>query len=65
MIPTLGDTPVPLCLWSTLGYHDWFKSMWFRTEVKLPVLPSGKKVYLWIGSTEGRARVFINGKHIP
>lgn len=51
--------------WSALGYHDWFKSMWYRTQVKLPAAPKGKKVYLWIGSTDGSAKVFINGEHIP
>ena len=25
---------------------------------------AGKKVYLWIGATDGRAKVFVNGKHI-
>jgi len=53
--------------WSTLGYHAWFKSMWYRTEVQLPPTPAvakGKKVYLWLGSTDGSAKVFVNGQHI-
>ena len=29
--------------WSTLGYHAWFKSMWYRSTVKLPAIPKGKK----------------------
>lgn len=58
-------TDVCLETWSTLGHHDWFKSMWYRTEVELPELPQGKKVFLWIGSTDGSAKVFVNGKHVP
>jgi hypothetical protein len=54
--------------WSSIGYHSWFKSMWYRTEVTLPAAPKtafGKRVYLWLGSTDGSAKVFINGQHIP
>ena len=51
--------------WSTLGYHSWFKSMWYRTAVKLPAVPAGKKVHLLLSSTDGSAKVFINGRHIP
>jgi hypothetical protein len=31
----------------------------------LPAVPNGKKVFLWIGATDGSAKVFVNGKHIP
>ncbi|MGE0608739.1 MAG: DUF4838 domain-containing protein [Pirellulales bacterium] len=51
--------------WSALGYHDYFGSMWYRTQVKLPAAPAGKKSYLWIGSTDGSVKVFVNGQHIP
>lgn len=67
--PDLNDsswktTDVCVDTWSTLGYHAWFKSMWYRTEVKLPAIPPGKKVFLWLGSTDGSSKVFINGQHI-
>jgi hypothetical protein len=58
-------TDVCVDTWSALGYHAWFKSMWYRTEVKLPPTPQGKKVFLWLGSTDGSAKVFVNGQHIP
>ncbi len=58
-------TDVALETWSTLGYHDWFKSMWYRTEVKVPAAPAGKKTFLWLGSTDGSAKVFVNGTHVP
>src|SRR5262245_58885227 len=40
-------------------------AMWYRTKIAVPPIPVGKKVYLWIGATDGRVKVFINGKHIP
>lgn len=51
--------------WSTLGYHDYFKSMWYRAAVDVPALPAGKKAYLWLGATDGSARVYVNGTHVP
>ena len=59
------QTDVCLETWSTLGYHDYFKSMWYRRAIDLPALPAVKRVFLWLGSTDGSARVFINGKHVP
>ena len=50
--------------WSTLGYHAWFKSMWYRSTVKLPAIPKGKNAHLMLTSTDGSAKVFINGQHI-
>lgn len=58
-------TDVCMETWSTIGYHDWFKSMWYRTSVDVPAVPAGKKVHLWLGATDGSAKVFINGKHVP
>lgn len=58
-------TDVCLETWSTLGYHDYFKSMWYRTTVDLPAARASKKTYLWLGATDGRAQVFVNGKHVP
>jgi hypothetical protein len=67
--PTYDDsawktTDVCVDTWSSLGYHAWFKSMWYRTTVKLPAGPKGKKVFLMLTSTDGSAKVFINGKPI-
>jgi hypothetical protein len=58
-------TDVTRQTWSTLGFHNYFGSMWYRTTVDVPEIPAGKKAYLWIGSTDGSARVFVNGKEIP
>jgi hypothetical protein len=59
--------------WSSIGHHLTLTDaasgrsgrMAYRTSQKLPAVPEGKKVFLWIGSTDGRARVFVNGKSIP
>jgi hypothetical protein len=58
-------TDVCVDTWSTLGYHAWFKSMWYRTTTTLPPPVKGKKIYLWLGSTDGSAKVFVNGQPIP
>ena len=58
------ETDVCMDSWSALGYHDDFGSMWYRSNVKIPAA-AGKKTYLWIGSTDGKVKVFVNGQHIP
>ena len=50
--------------WSTLGYHNYMGAMWYRTRVKLPQIPAGRKVFLWIGATDRMAKVFVNGEHV-
>lgn len=50
--------------WSFLGYHNYMGSMWYRAEVDLSEIPSGKRIWLWIGATDGSIQVFINGKKI-
>jgi hypothetical protein len=51
--------------WSALGLHNYMGSLWYRAQVAVPALPAGKKVYLWIGATDGRVKLFVNGKHVP
>ncbi len=58
--------------WSSLGHHLTMTDaasgrsgrMAHRTSQKLPAAPAGKKVFLWIGSTDGSAKVFVNGQHV-
>jgi hypothetical protein len=33
--------------------------------VNLPAIPAGKKAHLWIGATDGRVKVFVNGQLVP
>lgn len=51
--------------WSTIGLHNHMGSAWYRHTVDVPAVPDGKKISLWIGATDGTAKVFVNGKHVP
>jgi len=52
--------------WSNmLGLDMHMGTMFYRTKVKVPEAPAGKKIYLWISSMDGSAKVFVNGQHIP
>ena len=51
--------------WSSLGLHNYMGSAWYRMKVKVPPLIAGKKTFLWLGATDGRVKVFVNGQHVP
>jgi len=51
--------------WSTIGHHNTMGRMAYRATVNLYALAAGKKAFLWIGSTDGSAKLFVNGKHVP
>lgn len=58
--------------WSTIGHHNSMTDrasgrsgrMAYRTTLEMPAAAAGKRTYLWIGSTDGSAKVFVNGKHV-
>ncbi len=50
--------------WSTIGYHNYMSSMWYRTKATIPKVAPGKKIQLWVGATDGRVKVFVNGQHV-
>jgi hypothetical protein len=50
--------------WSSLGLHNYMGAMWYRTKLTLAPASAGKKTFLWIGSTDGRVKVFVNSKHV-
>jgi hypothetical protein len=58
-------TDVSIDTWSALNLHNYMGSAWYRTKLTLPAQPKGKKVYLWVSATDGRVKVFVNGKHVP
>ena len=33
-------------------------------KLKVPPLTADKKTFLWIGGTDGRVKVFVNGQHV-
>ncbi len=51
--------------WSSLGLFDFFGSVWYRTQIRMPAIPEGKKVYLWLSCADSVCRLFVNGRHIP
>ncbi len=59
--------------WSAIGHHNTMTDeaagtsgrMVYRANPSLRALPEDKRAWLWIGSTDGSAKVFVNGKHIP
>ncbi len=59
--------------WSSIGHHlsmtdeaaDRSGRMAYRTTQRLAALPDGKRAFLWIGSTDGRAKLFVNGTQVP
>src|SRR5690606_33713874 len=68
--PDLDDsnwetTDVSVDSWSALGLHNYMGAMSYRTTIDLPVAPEGKRVYFWVGSTDGSAKLYVNGKHVP
>lgn len=51
--------------WATLGIPDYFGSMWYRQKVKVPAIPAGKKVFVWVTREDGDVEVWMNGKRAP
>lgn len=51
--------------WSALGMHNHMSSVWYRTRFAVPDISVRKKVYLWVGATDGRVKLFVNGQHVP
>jgi len=54
-------TDVAMDAWYDLGLEGYYGSVWYRAAVKAPALPAGKKIYLWVGATDGTCRVYVNG----
>ncbi|QDU98346.1 beta-D-glucuronidase [Lignipirellula cremea] len=51
--------------WSSLGLHNYMGSVWYRTSTDLPQWKPGEKLHLWLSATDGRAKLFVNGKLVP
>ena len=62
---TWKKTDVAIDTWAALGLLDYYGSVWYRSRVDIPQIPAGKKVYLWVGATDGKCKVFVNGRHVP
>ena len=62
---TWNTTDPCLQTWSSLGLHDYMGTMWYRTSVELTGIPPGSRAYLWLAATDGSAKLFVNGQHVP
>lgn len=60
-----AQTDVTVDTWSHLGYHNYYGTMVYRLAPKLPAIPKGKRVFLWLAGTDGSTKVFVNGLHVP
>ena len=39
--------------------------LWYRTEVEVPALPEGPRLFLWAGEIDGRwTRAYLNGEMV-
>lgn len=50
--------------WSDEGLRYYKGLAWYRQEVELPDDLTGKRVFLWFGSVDESARVWVNGRMI-
>lgn len=50
--------------WSDQGLHYYKGVAWYRTHVIVPEEFKGRKVYLWFGGIDEKAKVWVNGKLI-
>ncbi|MCM8758863.1 MAG: DUF4838 domain-containing protein, partial [Candidatus Omnitrophica bacterium] len=50
--------------WADIGLWDYYGAVWYRKIVKIPNIPEGKKIYLWIGLGDDTFKVYVNGQHI-
>lgn len=62
---TWKSTDAAVETWADLGMMNEFGTMWYRATYRLPKLPEGKKLFLWIAAADNSARVFVNGQAIP
>jgi len=58
-------TDVASDTWADLGLFDYYGTVWYRRSIDIASIPAGKKVLLWVGATDGRCKVFVNGRHVP
>jgi len=50
--------------WFSLGLERYYGPMWYRQKLNVPAVPAGKKVFLWVSSTDGKCRVYVNGQPV-
>lgn len=50
--------------WSNQGLRYYKGEAWYRQTVDVPARFQGKRVFLWFGGVDEKAKVFVNGKEV-
>lgn len=50
--------------WSNQGLRTYKGEAWYRQEVQIPREFTGKRIFLWFGGVDEKAKVWVNGKLI-
>jgi hypothetical protein len=50
--------------WSEQGLRTYKGEAWYRQDVKIPARFAGKRVFLWFGGVDEKAKVWVNGQLI-
>jgi len=50
--------------WSDQGLRGYKGEAWYRQEVSIPPSFAGKKVFLWFGGVDEKAKVWVNGQEV-
>ena len=48
--------------WSEQGLHYYKGAAWYRTEVEVPAAWDRRRIYIFFGSVDEQARVWVNGR---
>lgn len=59
-----STTDVAMDTWAALNLCDYYGTVWYRGRMDVPAIPEGKKVFLWVGATDGNCKLFVNGRHV-
>jgi len=50
--------------WSDQGLRGYKGEAWYRQEVEIPQNLAGKKLFLWFGGVDEKAKVWVNGQEV-
>ena len=56
------STDVTVDSWSSLGLYAYFGPAWYRASFNVAPEAASKPSQIWVGGTDGRVRVFVDGK---
>lgn len=48
--------------WSDQGLRGYKGEAWYRQEISVPQSFAGKKIFLWFGGVDEKAKIWVNGK---